>query len=187
MGAKITVDSATLMNKGLEVIEARWLFDVPLASVDVVIHPQSVVHSMVEFVDGSLLAQLGTPDMGIPILYALSHPDRLPSPSPPLDLIKVGALTFEPPDAEAFPCLGLARAAGVAGGAAPVVLNAVNEVAVAAFLDQRCRLPDIPRLVGRGLDALGGRAAGSLDDCLAVDAEARRWAEAALAAAPGRA
>ena len=181
MGAKITIDSATLMNKGLEVIEAHWLFGMSLDRVDVVVHPQSIVHSLVEFIDGSVLAQLGMPDMGIPILYALSFPDRLPCPAPALDLVRIGTLTFEAPDPVAFPCLGLARQAGRAGGAAPVVLNAANEVAVAGFLDGRCGFMDIPRLI---TDALDTHAASRLDDleaCLAVDADARRGVEAALA------
>src|SRR5262249_44574613 len=137
MGAKITVDSATLMNKGLEVIEARWLFDLEPAQVQVVVHPQSIVHSMVEYLDGSVIAQLGVADMGIPILYAFSYPRRLPCDVPRLDLTRVGSLTFEEADLERFPCLGLARHALVEGGCAPVVLNAANEVAVAAFLDER--------------------------------------------------
>jgi 1-deoxy-D-xylulose-5-phosphate reductoisomerase len=180
MGAKITIDSATLMNKGLEVIEARWLFDVPLERVDVVVHPQSIVHSMVEFIDGSVLAQLGMPDMGIPILYGLSYPDRLPCPAPTVDFVKIGALTFEAPDVERFPCLRLAREAGQVGGAAPVTLNAANEVAVAAFLDGRCRFMDIPRLIADALDAHDAAGAEDLEACLAVDAEVRRWTEAAV-------
>jgi 1-deoxy-D-xylulose-5-phosphate reductoisomerase len=182
MGAKITIDSATLMNKGLELIEARWLFDVPLDRVDVVVHPQSIVHSMVEFIDGSVLAQLAMPDMGIPILYGLSFPGRLPCPAPTLDFVKIGALTFEAPDVERFPCLRLAREAGVMGGAAPVVLNAANEVAVAAFLDGRCRFLDIPRLIGAALEAHAGARADDLEACLAVDAEARRRTGAAAGA-----
>ncbi len=134
MGAKITVDSATLMNKGLEVIEARWLFDLRPEQVQVVVHPQSIVHSMVEYVDGSVIAQLGVADMGIPILYALTYPQRLPCPAERLDLTRVGPLTFEEPDGERFPCLGLARRALLEGGCAPVILNAANEIAVAAFL-----------------------------------------------------
>jgi 1-deoxy-D-xylulose-5-phosphate reductoisomerase len=180
MGAKITIDSATLMNKGLEVIEAHWLFDRPFDQVDVVVHPQSIVHSMVEFVDGSVLAQLGMPDMGIPILYALSHPRRLACPAPALDLVKLGALTFEAPDPTRFPCLRLAREAGVAGGAAPVVLNAANEIAVAAFLDGRCGFMDIPRLIADALAAHHEAGADDLEACLAVDAEVRRWTETAL-------
>ena len=186
MGDKITIDSATLMNKGLEVIEARWLFDVPLDRVDVVVHPQSIVHSMVEFVDHSVLAQLSVPDMGIPILYALTYPDRLPCPAPALDLVKVGTLSFEAPDLTRFPCLALARRAGVAGGAVPVVLNAANEVAVAAFLDGRCAFMDIPRLIAEALDVFDTRAAPDIETCVAVDTEVRRWAQAALVNAPGR-
>jgi len=181
MGAKITIDSATLMNKGLEVIEAHWLFGMPLDLVDVVIHPQSIVHSLVEFIDGSVLAQLGMPDMGIPILYALSFPDRLPCPAPALDLLQVGTLTFQAPDVLAFPCLGLARRAGLAGGAAPVVLNAANEVAVAGFLDGRCGFMDIPRLIAEALEVHASSRVDDLEACLAVDADTRRWAEAALA------
>ena len=181
MGAKITIDSATLMNKGLEIIEGHWLFGMPFERVDVVVHPQSIVHSMVEFVDGSVLAQLGVPDMGIPILYALSFPYRLPCAAPTLDVVKVGALTFDAPDPVRFPCLRLAREAGMAGGAAPVVLNAANEVAVAAFLEGRCRFMDIPHLIADALDAHGAATADDLAACLAVDAEVRRWTEAAVA------
>ncbi len=180
MGAKITIDSATLMNKGLEVIEAHWLFGMPYDRVDVVVHPQSIVHSLVEFVDGSVLAQLGMPDMGIPILYALSFPERLPCPAPTLDLVRVGALTFQAPDLDRFPCLALARQAGLAGGGAPVVLNAANEVAVAAFLDGRCGFMEIPRLIARALEAYAGARADDLGACLALDAEVRRWTESAL-------
>jgi 1-deoxy-D-xylulose-5-phosphate reductoisomerase len=181
MGAKITIDSATLMNKGLEVIEAHWLFGMPFDRVDVLVHPQSIVHSLVEFVDGSVLAQLGMPDMGIPILYALSFPERLPCPAPALDLVKVGTLTFEPPDPIAFPCLALARQAGLAGGAAPVVLNAANEVAVAGFLDGRCGFMDIPRVIAEALDVHASAAVDDLEACLTVDAATRRWVDAALA------
>ena len=184
MGAKITIDSATLMNKGLEVLEAHWLFGVPFERIDVVVHPQSIVHSMVEFVDRSVLAQLGMPDMGIPILYALTYPDRLPCPAPPLDLVKLGTLTFEAPDESAFPCLALARQAGRAGGAAPLVLNAANEVAVAAFLAGRCGFMDIPRLIGDALDAHAGAAVDDLGACLALDGAVRRGTEFAVGAAP---
>lgn len=180
MGDKITIDSATLMNKGLEIIEAHWLFQMSFDRIGVVVHPQSIVHSMVEFVDNSVLAQLGVPDMGIPILYALSFPDRLPCPAPELDLVRVGALTFEPPDPNRFPCLELARRAGTAGGAAPVVLNAANEVAVAAFLHGQCEFMDIPHLIAEALDAHGSSTVSDLDACLAVDAEVRRWTQAAL-------
>ncbi len=180
MGPKITIDSATLMNKGLEIIEAHWLFGMAFERVEVVVHPQSIVHSLVEFVDGSVLAQLGMPDMGIPILYALSFPHRLPCPAPTLDLVKVGALTFDAPDPVRFPCLRLAREAGMVGGAAPVVLNAANEVAVAAFLGGRCGFMDIPRLIAEALDTHGDAVADDLAACLAVDAEVRRWTEAAV-------
>jgi 1-deoxy-D-xylulose-5-phosphate reductoisomerase len=182
MGAKITIDSATLMNKGLEVLEAHWLFGVPFERIDVVVHPQSIIHSMVEFVDRSVLAQLGMPDMGIPILYALTYPDRLPCPAPPLDLVALGSLTFEAPDEEAFPCLALARQAGQAGGAAPLVLNAANEVAVAAFLDGRCGFLDIPRLIGDALDGHAGAGVDDLGACLALDGDVRRSTEAAVGA-----
>ncbi|MBI3457146.1 MAG: 1-deoxy-D-xylulose-5-phosphate reductoisomerase [Candidatus Rokubacteria bacterium] len=181
MGAKITIDSATLMNKGFEIIEAHWLFGLPFDQVDVVVHPQSIVHSMVEFIDGSLLAQLGMPDMGIPILYALSYPRRLPCPAPTLDLVKVGALTFEAPDVSRFPCLRLAREVGMVGGAAPVVLNAANEIAVGAFLDGRCAFMDIPRVIGDALEAHAAATADDLEACLRIDAEVRRWTHAALA------
>ena len=184
MGAKITIDSATLMNKGLEVLEAHWLFGVPFDRIDVVVHPQSIVHSMVEFVDRSVLAQLGMPDMGIPILYALTYPDRLPCPAPALDLVALGTLTFEAPDEAAFPCLALARQAGRAGGAAPLVLNAANEVAVAGFLAGRCGFMDVPRLIGDALDVHAGAAAHDLDGCLALDGSVRRSTEAALGGVP---
>jgi 1-deoxy-D-xylulose-5-phosphate reductoisomerase len=184
MGSKITIDSATLMNKGLEVLEAHWLFDVPFDRIDVVVHPQSIVHSMVEFVDRSVLAQLGMPDMGIPILYALAYPERLPCPAPALDLVTLGTLTFEAPDEAAFPCLGLARQAGQAGGTAPLVLNAANEVAVAAFLEGRCGFMEVPRLIGDALQKHAGAVAEDLDACLALDGDVRRTTEAALGRFP---
>jgi 1-deoxy-D-xylulose-5-phosphate reductoisomerase len=174
MGPKITVDSATLMNKGLEIIEARWLFDVEPHQVQVVVHPQSIVHSMVEYIDGSVIAQLGVADMGVPILYALTYPERRPAPAARLDLTRVGQLTFFEPDLDRFPCLGLARQALERGGAAPVVLNAANEVAVAAFLDGRIGFTAIPELIGRALEAAPPGALGSVEECLAIDAEARR-------------
>jgi 1-deoxy-D-xylulose-5-phosphate reductoisomerase len=180
MGAKITIDSATLMNKGLEIIEAHWLFGTPFDRIDVVVHPQSIVHSMVEFVDGSVLAQLGMPDMGIPILFALGYPRRLPWPAPTLDFVKVGALTFDAPDPGRFPCLRLAREAGLLGGAAPVVLNAANEVAVSAFLEGRCGFMDIPRVIGDALETHGVSRCDDLEACLAIDADTRRWTESAL-------
>jgi 1-deoxy-D-xylulose-5-phosphate reductoisomerase len=174
MGAKITIDSATLMNKGLEVIEARWLFDLAPDQVQVVIHPQSIVHSMVEYIDGSVLAQLGVADMGIPILYALTFPERRPTPAARLDLTRTGPLTFEPPDPDRFPALRLARAALEQGGAAPVVLNAANEVAVAAFLERRIGFPEITQSIERALAAEPPAELGSIDECVEVDARARR-------------
>ncbi len=174
MGAKITIDSATLMNKGLEVIEARWLFDLAPDQVQVLVHPQSIVHSMVEYIDGSVIAQLGVADMGVPILYALTYPERRPTPSARLDLTRVGPLTFFEPDGDKFPCLSLSRAALEVGGAAPVVLNAANEIAVAAFLDRRIGFTDIPAFIERALAQSPAADVGSIEDCVAVDAETRR-------------
>jgi 1-deoxy-D-xylulose-5-phosphate reductoisomerase len=174
MGAKITIDSATLMNKGLEVIEARWLFDLASDQVQVIIHPQSIVHSMVEYIDGSVIAQLGVADMGIPILYALTFPERRPTPAARLDLTRSGPLTFEPPDPERFPALRLARAALEAGGAAPVVLNAANEIAVGAFLDRRIGFPDITQSIERALAAEAAGELGTIEECVDVDARTRR-------------
>jgi len=174
MGAKITIDSATLMNKGLEIIEARWLFDVAPDQVQVVVHPQSIVHSMVEYLDGSVIAQLGVADMGVPILYALTYPERRPTPAARLDLTRVGQLTFYEPDTDKFPCLRLAREALEHGGGAPVVLNAANEIAVAAFLDRRIGFTEIARLIEWALDDARPGAARSLDECVAIDAETRR-------------
>ena len=182
MGAKITVDSATLMNKGLEVIEARWLFDLPSEQLQVVVHPQSVIHSMVEYVDGSVIAQLGVADMGIPILYALNYPDRLPWPGERLDLTKTGALTFEEPDAERFPCLALARQALAAAGCAPAILNAANEVAVGAFLEGRVRYTQIAELIAEALARMPVRALDSIETCVSVDAETRRFVQGRLPA-----
>ena len=173
MGAKITIDSATLMNKGLEIIEARWLFDVASDQVQVVVHPQSIVHSMVEYVDGSVLAQLGVADMTVPILYALTYPERRPTPAARLDLTRVGQLTFYAPDTDKFPCLRLARGALERGGAAPVVLNAANEIAVAAFLDRRIGFTEIAQLIEWALDAASAVAVRSLEECVAIDAETR--------------
>ncbi len=173
MGAKITIDSATLMNKGLEIIEARWLFDLAPDRVHVVVHPQSIVHSMVEYIDGSVIAQLGVADMGVPILYALTYPERRPTPAARLDLTRIGQLTFFEPDADKFPCLRLARTALEQGGAAPVVLNAANEVAVAAFLDRRIGFNDIADLIARALDESRAGAVASIEECVAVDVEAR--------------
>ena len=174
MGAKISVDSATMMNKGLEVIEARWLFDVPADRIDVVVHPESIIHSVVEFVDGSSKAQVGPPDMRVPIQVALAFPDRWPADHPRLDWTRTAPLTFEAADTDRFPCLGLAYAALRAGGSAPAALNAANEVAVARFLDGSIRFTDVPRLVEAGLAVT--RPAGTLDDLLAVDRDARRAA-----------
>ncbi|HEV8438446.1 MAG TPA: 1-deoxy-D-xylulose-5-phosphate reductoisomerase [Methylomirabilota bacterium] len=173
MGAKITVDSATLMNKGLEVIEARWLFDLAPAQVQVVVHPQSIVHSMVEYVDGSVIAQLGVADMGIPILYALTYPNRLSCDAARLDLTQVGSLTFEEADTDRFPCLALARRALTEGGCAPVILNAANEVAVAAFLGGRIRFTQIPELIDEALGRVPNRPLDAIESCVEVDARAR--------------
>ena len=185
MGAKITIDSATLMNKGLEIIEARWLFDVSPDQVQVIVHPQSIVHSMVEYVDGCVIAQLGVADMGIPILYALTYPERRPTPAARLDLTRVGALTFFEPDPVKFPCLRLAREALEAGGAAPIALNAANELANAAFLDRRIRFVDIPQLIERAVEAEGAGAITSIEDCIEVDARTRRRVDDWLGRAGG--
>jgi len=180
MGPKITIDSATLMNKGLEVIEARWLFGIEPARIRVVVHPTSVVHSMVELVDGSFKAQLGITDMRHPIQYALTWPERWPTPLPPFDPVAAGPLEFAPPDAERFPCLALAYRALEAGGAAPAVLNAANEIAVAAFLERRLGFLAIPRVIAETLECHAGEAGGTLDDLLAADRAARRTAESRL-------
>ncbi len=187
MGRKISVDSATMMNKGLEIIEARWLFGLPPEAIEVVIHPQSIVHSMVEYEDGSLLAQLGQPDMRTPIAHALAWPERVPSGVEPLDLVSVGRLDFERPDPERFPCLGLARRALAAGGTAPAVLNAANEVAVEAFLAGSARFTDIPRVIAAALEDVPPVAARDLDTVLAEDRRAREAAEAVLARLRGTA
>jgi 1-deoxy-D-xylulose-5-phosphate reductoisomerase len=169
MGAKISVDSATLMNKGLELIEAHYLFGLPSKQLDVVIHPQSVVHSMVEFVDGSVLAQLGSPDMRIPIAYALAWPERMPTPAQRLDLARTGRLDFEAPDLQRFPALKLAREALETGGAAPVVLNAANEIAVAGFLAGEISFPEIVSLVQEALISSNYDAPNSIGDVLEID------------------
>ena len=183
MGAKITVDSATLMNKGLEVIEARWLFDVAAERVQVVVHPQSIIHSMVEYIDGSVIAQLGVADMGIPILYALTYPAGCPVPAERLDLTRVGSLSFEEPDTGRFPCLALARQALEAGDCAPAILNAANEVAVAAFLAGQIRFTQIPELIAEALGHVPNRPLNSIDTCVDIDAETRRR-RARVAAVP---
>jgi 1-deoxy-D-xylulose-5-phosphate reductoisomerase len=178
MGRKISVDSATMMNKGLEIIEAHWLFNAPASSIEVVIHPQSVVHSMVEYVDGSVIAQLGNPDMRTPIAHALAYPERIDSGSARLDLAAVAALSFEAPDLRRFPCVGLAYRALAQGGTAPVALNAANEVAVESFLEGALSFDRIPVLIEAVLERTPGAAVNSLDDVLAVDADARREAAA---------
>ena len=180
MGRKISVDSATMMNKGLEVIEARWLFDAHPEQIRVVVHPQSVIHSMVQYVDGSVLAQLGNPDMRTPIAHALAWPERHSSGVAMLDLFEIARLDFEPPDLVRFPCLRLAFEAVMAGGTAPAVLNAANEVAVARFLDGELGFTGIAEVVERTLDSIEIGAADSLDELLAVDARARGIAEQQL-------
>jgi 1-deoxy-D-xylulose-5-phosphate reductoisomerase len=173
MGAKITIDSATLMNKGLELIEAHFLFGIPYDAIEVVMHPQSIVHGMVRFRDGALLAHLGHPDMRVPISWALTHPHRAATPARRLDFGSPFALDFEPPDSEAFRCLALAREAGRAGGTAPAVLNAANEVAVAAFLAGGIRFTDIPAVVEHALDQVPIETVRALDHVLEADRRAR--------------
>ncbi|SIS90112.1 1-deoxy-D-xylulose-5-phosphate reductoisomerase [Alicyclobacillus vulcanalis] len=177
MGRKITIDSATLMNKGLEVIEAHHLFAVPYDKISVLVHPESIVHSMVEFVDGSMVAQLATADMRLPIQYAITYPERVAAPWPRLDLASGRALHFEEPDLDRFPCLRLAMDAGRAGGIAPCVLNAANEVAVDAFLRERIPFLRIPEVVASVLERMPNETPHSVDDVLGADAEARRLAE----------
>jgi 1-deoxy-D-xylulose-5-phosphate reductoisomerase len=178
MGAKISVDSATLMNKGLELIEAHHLFPVGAEAIDIVVHPQSVVHSLVEYVDGSVLAQLGAPDMRVPIAHTLAWPDRMETPCARLDLVRLGALNFEAPDLARFPALGLARQALAAGGAKPAILNAANEIAVASFLESRLQFLDIASLVGEVLARFDPPAPASIDAVLEIDGEARKVAAA---------
>lgn len=178
MGRKISVDSATMMNKGLELIEAHWLFDCPPEKLETVIHPQSVVHSMVRYADGSVLAQMGTPDMRTPIAYCLGLPERIASGVPPLDFAALSALTFETPDYHRFPCLELAYQAMQAGGGVPCVLNAANEIAVAAFLAGRIRFTDIAHTVRHCLEQDFSGSHHSLEGLLDLDAAARRAAEA---------
>ena len=176
MGRKISVDSATMMNKGLEVIEAHWLFGVPAESIEVVIHPQSIVHSLVEYVDGSVIAQLSNPDMRVPIAHALAHPERISSGARPLDLAAMKSLSFERPDHQRFPCLQLAYAALRSGGTAPAVLNAANEIAVEAFLAGRLPFTAIPRVIESVLEDSPGSDATSLEAVMQADASARRKA-----------
>lgn len=182
MGAKISVDSATLMNKGLEVIEAHHLFQIPEERIEVVVHPQSVLHSLVAYRDGSVLGQLGTPDMRVPISYALAWPERIETPAARLNLAQIGQLTFEAPDPTRFPALGLARLALQTGGAAPTILNAANEVAVHGFLAGRLGFLDIARVVESTLGSITAPAPASIDEVRAIDAEVRARAGARLAA-----
>lgn len=173
MGRKISVDSASMMNKGLELIEACWLFDARPSQVEVVVHPQSVIHSLVDYVDGSVLAQLGNPDMRTPIANALAWPERIDSGVAPLDLFAIARLDFQAPDEQRFPCLRLAREAAEAGNSAPAMLNAANEVAVEAFLQRRIRFPDIARMIGQVLDREPVVPVDSLDAVFAADQRAR--------------
>ena len=177
MGAKITIDSASMMNKGLELIEAHYLFDMPSDRLDVIFHPQSVIHSMVEYVDGSVLAQLGAPDMRIPIAHCLAWPNRMETPMPRLNLAEIGRLDFELPDLVRFPALRIAREALEAGGARPAILNAANEVAVAGFLAKRIRFGAIAKIAEQALDRYNPCAPGSIEDVIAIDAEARHVAK----------
>ena len=176
MGAKISVDSATMMNKGLELIEAHHLFGLPSARIDILVHPQSVIHSMVEYVDGSVLAQLGSPDMRIPIAYALAYPERISTPAERLDLARIGSLTFEAPDTDRFPALRLAREALEQGGSAPIVLNAANEEAVAAFLDRKIGFLDICETVEAVMARTGASEPRSIAEVIDIDRSARALA-----------
>ena len=184
MGRKISIDSATMMNKGLEIIEAHWLFDVPVERINVQIHPQSIVHSMVEYCDGSVIAQLGVPDMKTPIAYALSYPERIPLKLPPLNLCTIGSLTFEEPDLQRFPCLKLAYDALAAGGVAPAVLNAANEIAVEAFLAGKIAFLEISVIIQQVLDRHDPHLPVHLDDILHADRYARVEARRLIAAGP---
>jgi 1-deoxy-D-xylulose-5-phosphate reductoisomerase len=187
MGRKISVDSATMMNKGLEVIEAHWLFGLPAERVDVLIHPQSVVHSLVEYLDGSVIAQLSHPDMRVPIAHALGFPERIESGARTLDLRAIGQLSFEQPDAERFPCLGLAYGALRAGGSGPAILNAANEVAVEAFLGERLRFTGIAPVIAETLGRVPATGAASLEQVIEADARARRTAAQCVAHLMGQA
>ncbi len=180
MGAKISIDSATLMNKGLEVIEACHLYGLPVSMVDVVVHPQSIIHSLVEYVDGSQIAHLGTPDMQIPIAHCLCYPNRVEVDVPQLNLAEIGNLTFEIPDVEAFPCLRLAQEAFDAGNSHPIVLNAVNEIAVAAFLKEKISYLDIPRMIETALDRHTPVDVSTSEAILALDRTVREETQAAL-------
>jgi 1-deoxy-D-xylulose-5-phosphate reductoisomerase len=177
MGRKVTIDSATMMNKGLEVIEAHWLFNVPVDDIAVHIHPESIVHSMVEYVDGALIAQLGIPDMKTPIAYALTYPERLTLNLPALDLCRLSQLNFAVPNSQCFPCLGLAYDAIRRGGTTPAVLNAVNELAVEAFLQEKIAFLDIPRIISKVVAMHSNTKASSLESILAADTWARQAAQ----------
>ena len=174
MGPKVTIDSASLMNKGLEVIEAKWLFGMPLEKIDVLVHPQSVIHSMVQFEDGSVKAQLGVPDMRLPIQYALSYPLRLPLPYERLDFTKYSNLTFEKPDRDVFPCLDMAYRASAAGGGMPCVMNAANEIAVKLFMQEKIKFTDIPRIIENALATAPSVKPKSIEEYVALDAETRK-------------
>jgi 1-deoxy-D-xylulose-5-phosphate reductoisomerase len=184
MGAKITTDSATLMNKGLEVIEARWLFDIPPDQIDVVIHRESIIHSLVEYCDGSVIAQLGHPDMRTPISYALKYPERIPLNPPLLDLGKIGKFTFYPTDSEKFPCLQLAYDALAGADGLPATLNAANEVAVQAFLKHQIAFLDIPRVIQETMNAYSATPLTSIEEALEVDQWARRTATEVMKTCP---
>ena len=174
MGKKITIDSASLMNKGLEVIEAKWLFNMDIGNIDVLIHPQSIVHSMVEFIDGAVLAQMGIPDMRIPIAYALTYPERITNDLPSLNLAEAQNLEFSQPDINKFPCLGLAYKAGICGGTAPAVLNAANEIAVEAYLDEKIKFTDLSEIIEKVLNMHDSSVDPSLEEILQADQWARR-------------
>jgi 1-deoxy-D-xylulose-5-phosphate reductoisomerase len=180
MGAKITIDSATLMNKGLEVIEAHWLFGFSAEQINIVVHPESVVHSMIELVDGSVIAQMGVTDMRHAIQYALTYPDRHPTELAPLNLTKMSSLNFEEPDLDRFPCISLAYRALKSGGTMPAALNAANEEAVQAFIEERIHLTDIPRVIDQVMSEHERREVGTLDDVLAADRSARIAAQSAI-------
>jgi 1-deoxy-D-xylulose-5-phosphate reductoisomerase len=181
MGRKITIDSAPLMNKGLEVIEAHWLFGMAPEQIKVLVHPQSIVHSLVEYRDGSVVAQLGMPDMKGPIAYALSYPERLPDVSPSLDLASIATLTFQEPDRDLFPCLGYAYDALKAGGSMPAVLSAANEVAVRYFLEEKIGFLDVPRVLKLAMEAHAPVSFKTVDEVLKADLWARREAEKIIA------
>jgi 1-deoxy-D-xylulose-5-phosphate reductoisomerase len=177
MGSKITIDSATLMNKGLEIIEARWLFDIPTSQIEVLVHRESIIHSLVEYKDGSVIAQLGLPDMRTPISYAMKYPARVPLDTPPLDLASIGKLTFYQPDHERFPCLGLGYQALQTGGTSPAVLNAANEIAVAAYLQEGIGFLDIADVIRTTMEAHTAREVNIVEDALEADRWAREKAE----------